>query len=81
MGSEMCIRDSYRGVSNDDVKLQIHRRNTRTTKVRDMLTRNPDTAKTCTKCGKLIDESWFKHSEKFCPQCYGNAYEKGEVLK
>ena len=46
-----------------------------------MLTRNPDTAKTCTKCGKLIDESWFKHSEKFCPQCYGNAYEKGEVLK
>lgn len=34
-----------------------------------MLTRNPDTAKTCTNCGKLIDESWFKHSEKFCPEC------------
>jgi len=66
---------------HDHTSIQIHRRNTRTTKVKDMLTRNPDTAKTCTNCGKLIDESWFKHSEKFCPQCYAKAYEKGEELK
>jgi len=46
-----------------------------------MLTRNPDTAKICTKCCKLIDESWFKHSEKFCPECIATAVSKGEVLK
>ena len=45
-----------------------------------MLTRNIDTAKTCVKCSKLIDESWFKHSEKFCPQCYAEAFAKGEEL-
>lgn len=45
-----------------------------------MLTRNPDTAKICEDCGKLIDESWFKHSEKLCPECLHNCpICKGEI--